>query len=117
MADTIQVNTPFAIQNVTVRTEWLDTLSVGIIEAIENNAAFGVWPTPASDVLNITLPVVQQGKVNGILRDLTGRIVREWNISSIGNTSVNVSDLPQGQYFLQLIGTSGEIGVRKVVVR
>ena len=116
-ADTIFVTMPLPTTIPTIRTEWLDTLSVGIMEAIENNAAFGVWPTPASDVLNITLPVVQQGKVNGILRDLTGRIVREWNISSIGNTSVNVSDLPQGQYFLQLIGTSGEIGVRKVVVR
>ena len=114
MADTL---TAFGINSPTVRTEWLDTLSVGIIEAIENNAAFGVWPTPARDVLNITLPEQQKGNVNGILRDLTGRIVREWNISPIGNTSVNVSDLPQGQYFLQLITGAGEIGVRKVIVR
>ncbi len=114
MADTISV---FGSNSITYRTEWLDEASVGLVEAIEQGEAFGLWPTPATDVLNITIPEGHAGRKSGILRDVTGRVVREWQIGAIGNSTFNVSDLPDGQYFLQVIGTGGELGVRKVIIR
>lgn len=116
VSDTITLSTPFLFENVVGRVEWLDEVSVGVIESIEQNEAFGLWPTPARDVLNITLPVKAGGKVQGVLRDLTGRTVREWSLAPIGNTSVDINGLPAGQYFLQVIDGMNEIGVRKVIV-
>ncbi len=116
-SDSITVTSPLVIPNHTGRTEWLDEASVGLVEAIEQGEAFGLWPTPARDVINVTIPEGISGTKQGILRDVTGRVVREWQIAPIGNSTFNVSDLPQGQYFLQVIGTAGELGVRKVIIR
>ncbi|MDQ3102200.1 MAG: hypothetical protein M3R08_12490, partial [Bacteroidota bacterium] len=86
IADSITITIPIGAANNTGRVEWLDTLSIGVIESIEQGEAFGLWPTPARDVLNITLPQRNSEKVQGILRDLTGRTVREWSLSSFGNS-------------------------------
>ncbi|MDQ3100500.1 MAG: T9SS type A sorting domain-containing protein [Bacteroidota bacterium] len=115
-ADTISVSQPLPASSPTVRTEWLDDLSIGVIESIEQGEAFGLWPTPARDVLNITLPQRRSEKVQGILRDLTGRTVREWSLASFGNSTVDISGLPAGQYLLQVLNGANEIGVRKVIV-
>ena len=117
VADSITVTSPFVLSNNTGRVEWLDTASVGLVEAIEQGEAFGLWPTPATDVLNITIPEGHAGRKSGILRDVTGRVVREWQIGAIGNSTFNVSDLPDGQYFLQVNNDAEELGVRKVIIR
>jgi hypothetical protein len=116
VSDTMQVTSPFPSELGNVRTEWLDETSVGIIEAMENNASFGVWPTPAIHNLNVTLPVEGKGAARANLVDMQGRMVREWSISAAGNTSLDIAGLASGQYTLQVIANGRAIGARKVII-
>jgi hypothetical protein len=115
-ADSLFITSPLPASSHSGHAKWLDTLTVGVIEAIENNAAFGVWPTPAREVLNVTLPGERTGTTQGILRDVSGRVVREYSLSPNGNTTLDINGLPQGQYLLQVITPAGPLGVRKVVI-
>ena len=114
-ADTLNITSPFPTTSQTAKTEWLDEVNVGVIEAQENNATFGVWPTPAVGTLNVTMQE-KAGMVRAMLLDNGGRLVREWSVSASGNSTVDVQGIPAGQYIIQVIGGEGVIGARKVII-
>lgn len=77
--------------------------TVEIVNKTSSEASLEVWPNPVNDKLNIR--VVGANKGDLYLRDALGRTV--WHqLSSNGNAvfeaSVEIGDLPQGNYFLQL---------------
>lgn len=85
----------------------LNTLSAG-----ENKAPhFTIFPNPADDYIQIN----SDQWINGeeyIISDLTGRVVLAGRILS-DNTTISVTDLPPGMYFLILPKTNG--GVSKII--
>jgi PKD repeat protein len=76
----------------------------GIKEVVK--ADFRIYPNPAQDVLNISLPV-DAGTVSTyrIINSL-GQLIVEGNLS---NTSINVKDLTKGTYYLNVISKNGNV--------
>lgn len=63
---------------------------------------FVLYPNPASSVLNVKVPVVKRGQVFEIL-DTSGNMVKKVPTNQ-SNTSIDVSDLVAGMYFLYTPG-------------
>jgi hypothetical protein len=84
--------------------------SVGVEEYLDDlNKHLRVWPNPASEVLNLSLPLPEgahvQGNVMALLLDGAGRIVQEevvrQDLNHL-NAILNVSTLAAGTYYLHL---------------
>jgi hypothetical protein len=83
----------------------LDTFSLTSLLSNEsftmNN--FDIYPNPASSVLNISN--TNNIEINNIsITDLNGRVIKNVN----GNTTINVSDLNAGVYFVTIESTEGK---------
>lgn len=64
---------------------------------------FDIYPNPASSVLNISN--TNNIEINNIsITDLNGRVIKNVN----GNTTINVSDLNAGVYFVTIESTEGK---------
>jgi parallel beta-helix repeat protein len=89
---------------------------VGLPE-IEDGIMFSTFPSPANDVLNLSI-----SGLNGLMEvrmlNLQGQVVRHEKLEAQGNElihTMNVSELPAGIYYLRL--EAGNIlEVRKVVI-
>ena len=58
-----------------------------------------VYPNPASSVLNVSLPIDNLSKVQGIVYDLSGKVLK--SISDMSQP-IDISDLPNGYYLLKM---------------
>jgi hypothetical protein len=85
-------------------------LSTGI-QAISNSLEVMIYPVPATDVLNVELPIA----ANITLMDLSGKAVLPLVYSSGKTTTMYLGSLPAGLYLLR-IETSEGTQVRKVMV-
>ncbi|WP_411895816.1 T9SS type A sorting domain-containing protein [Winogradskyella sp. A2] len=87
----------------TTGTVWSFTTNAALSVVEEEIEVFSVSPNPVSDILNIK-------SVNDIdsvfVYDLLGKEVASFNNNNIINSSVNLSNIPQGLYLVQI--TSGE---------
>ena len=86
-----------------------DSLSVSLKDLTLADLAIDIYPNPVDH----TLIIAQTEKTIDylFLADLTGRIVKEINMTS-NRTTVDVSELSQGLYFLR--SESGAVG--KVII-
>ena len=90
---------------VRVRVEYIDYTGV-----TENNAMVSVYPNPTHGVLNI---ITNANNYEYQLVNSLGQVVRQGNATN--RTTVKVSDLSKGIYFLS-ITTDNQVSVQKVVV-
>ncbi|MFK7932863.1 MAG: T9SS type A sorting domain-containing protein, partial [Saprospiraceae bacterium] len=75
-----------------------------------------ILPNPAHDFVQINWKKQPQEAVNIQLRQLTGQLVKEWNANSeMANSSLNISDLESGVYFLTI--KSGALQTTKKLVK
>jgi hypothetical protein len=83
----------------------------GINEVTFENSSFTVFPNPVAQILNIELKIK-----NADLKiiDMLSNIVKQQNISA-ENTSIDISDLPEGVYFVQVKASAG-ILTKKIIV-
>ena len=101
---------------------WVAFASGGDLIELEKNIlkaekfsknTFTIFPNPASNILNITMP--NNKKINSLkVVDVTGRIVI--NNSSMPNNTIDISNLLNGIYMLQ-IGIDGNNYSQKFIVR
>jgi hypothetical protein len=80
-------------------------------EAIANDASFAIFPNPTSGLTTIDLktPAIQAS-----LFSLDGRLVRQWPLVGIqGQFSVDLSDVSNGTYIVQIDGESQRISVTR----
>ncbi len=78
-----------------------------------------LYPNPAEDILNIKL-LSEGGYENTIieLRDLLGKKVLTRNLSNSGNTSsLNISNLGSGVYFVRILSNNQLLITKKVIIR
>ena len=73
--------------------------------AENNNFAGTVAPNPANDVLQVTLP---KGDTDYRIVTLTGQVV-EAGLLTEQTSDLDISELPEGMYMLQLNGKNGEV--------
>ncbi len=98
--------------------------SVGVQEYTDLfNGKLVVAPNPASDQVNVVLDLGEgidvSGQVRAIVLDATGRTVLEQSVQQDLNllrTSLDVSALPEGTYYLHLRDTKRWLAGSKVVV-
>ncbi len=69
------------------------------ITNIVNQPRLNIYPNPATDLLWLELRNTDEAEY--FINDLTGNIVASGEIAS-GNTSVDISELAQGSYFIRL---------------
>ena len=81
---------------------------------VEHKASFevGLFPNPSTDVLRLTTDY-DKGKVSVHIVNIQGYEVRNFVFS--GSTTIDISDLAPGMYFVNVIG--GEVVTKKLVVR
>ncbi len=92
----------------------IEVLNGGKVDLQENLADydFNVYPNPANDVLRLTTDY-DKGKVCVHIINVQGQEVR--NFVFEGTTTINISDLAPGMYFVNMIG--GHLVTKKLVVR
>ena len=98
-------NTPAFTRATNVNYVFIDSLSV--TSALSNDSFsvsnFDIYPNPTSNVLNISN--TNNIEINNIsVSDLNGRVIKNVN----GVTSINVSDLNAGVYFVTIETTEGK---------
>jgi hypothetical protein len=78
-----------------------------------------VYPNPTNDYVNLSFISAKETDVQIVLSDILGKVVftKKYNCK-IGEEAARfqVSDLPQGTYFLQVIDENEILGVQKVSV-
>jgi hypothetical protein len=81
-------------------------------------ANVSVYPNPAKDYVNVSLPASESGMVHIRLISQTGQLLVEKNVTGAGGTvqSFSVSSYPTGNYLVQVISTDGTRQVSKVVI-
>lgn len=88
------------------------------IEIVESTADFRAYPNPADDIVNIDYTVPCNSKVFFVVNNLQGALVDKCSrLSPEGkNTlSMNVSGLPAGVYFIQMIIDGKTVNTFKVI--
>jgi len=101
-------------------TDTTDTTINSITESLIERHNVRVFPNPASDRVNVSLELFHQDILKAKVVDLNGRSVlatRRMNLQAGDHIlEWNVSDLPSGNYFIQLTGTDLQI-TRPLLVR
>lgn len=94
------------------RYRYSDTKSAILDE--QGNNSIQVWPNPADKELQVTLDGVTTGQVLIKVTDARGRVVmlKDYNLSSGRKTTLNVTPLMQGQYFLTVENNKNVLGVK-----
>lgn len=106
---------------VTYMTQWLKTFVCGGTDycynyptmSLEENTAFevNIYPNPISDVINIDSGMEIE-KV--IISDISGKIVLEKEATNY-STSINISSLNSGTYYVQIKSRNGYSQIEKVL--
>lgn len=93
-------------------------LPSSVEEAAENTLPVSVFPNPAGDVVNIQVSSQQSSPLTVRFLTLDGREALQLQRTVAGTLTlpINVSNLPEGMYLVQ-IATNEGTAVRKVVVR
>jgi Secretion system C-terminal sorting domain len=98
---------------ITMDTSWLysssslaqtvsitDCSAVGLNEQEMTNAAFSIYPNPSSDFLIFSFSHEHNSEQQVLIYNAIGQIVKK--IELLQTESANISDLPNGLYFLRL---------------
>jgi len=76
------------------------------------SSAVKLYPNPATTVLNIE---GLEGQTLVAIMDVNGRVCGQWTVES-ANTSLDISRLSQGAYFVRITGAKTNT-IRKLVVK
>ena len=88
--------------------------SLGIVAVQElKEENFKVYPNPASDILNIELPL-SMSSATILLRDIQGRLLK--SIAAKGATQIDISDLYNGLIFVEIWSENRRIATKKVII-
>jgi len=81
-------------------------------------ASVNVYPNPATNYVNISIPAVETSAVNIRLIGLSGQLLAEKNVSGAGGTiqTFTVNNYPPGNYLIQVLHADGTKQVSKVLI-
>lgn len=99
------VDNSWAAQSVNVIGDTLTVADPPLITTLDeiNNPTDHVYPTQSSDIINVNVSGTR-GVVN--IMDLSGRMISTSNVNT-GRNTINVNDLPAGNYILQILHDNG----------
>ncbi len=75
---------------------------------------FSIFPNPVSHMLYITseTPIKELRIVS-----VEGRLIKEWSITESDNLQLDISSIQKGVYILQIIGSDGNMGYKKLIIQ
>ncbi|HKL40060.1 MAG TPA: T9SS type A sorting domain-containing protein [Cryomorphaceae bacterium] len=117
--DTLDISSPCESWNATIDTGETVCLSADQIlsaESFAENQEVFVYPNPTTERLNIDLSALKKIPSSYIIRDLSGRLLKEGVLNEIVET-VDVSALPSGILILEMQFESGVLRQRFVKIR
>lgn len=81
-------------------------------------ASVSVFPNPATNNVNISIPASEMSAVNIRLIGLSGQLLVEKNITGAGGTiqTIPVSNYPPGNYLIQVLHSDGTKQISKVLI-
>lgn len=82
-------------------------IEVDAIDEFENKG-YGIYPNPASSEIKIN----SNGKAEVNIYDMTGRCVKNVFVNDVNNASIDISDINEGIYFIDVNGK-----VEKLIVQ
>jgi len=72
----------------------------------QSSTGFKVYPTLVSDHLFVYASEISQGQINIV--DINGQVIQQYE-QNVTEMQLNVSDLPAGIYFVQMVaGVAGD---------
>ena len=86
---------------------------IGFTENAAMEASFHIYPSPASDHINITSAKNTDVSVN--ISNILGEILVTQELSLFGKQKIDVSQLPNGAYIVSLKTTNGSL-TKKIIV-
>jgi hypothetical protein len=77
------------------------------VPEVSTTNGFGIYPNPATSMLNIVMPAVSHSNVNTIeIMDVTGKSIVNCQLSIVNSEStVDISTLASGMYFIKISNT------------
>ncbi|OQX75269.1 MAG: hypothetical protein B6D61_10695 [Bacteroidetes bacterium 4484_249] len=87
-----------------------DELITGLDENMQNVEGINTFPNPSTGIINLDVETASEV----VVFDQGGRFVKKEKLN-IGKTRINLSDLPNGIYFLKIKMTDG-IQLQKIVI-
>jgi hypothetical protein len=84
-------------------------LNTASISEIVNNS-FSIYPNPASQKINITIPTESDFQENGFLLDASGRTIKTFNLTGT-KAEIDITDLLSGVYFVRIGNAVEKISV------
>jgi hypothetical protein len=93
----------------------VSTVLISTGNEIETELQIGLYPVPASSILNVELPASMNGNYSILINDAQGKTVVQQNASA-GINHIDVSTLPDGIYFCIVNGKEGLISENKFTV-
>jgi hypothetical protein len=88
-------------------------IATGIDQVQKNNASVSMYPNPANEVINISF-ATQPAEVTIAVYEMTGRLLKSVTTNK-NSTSLDVSDLKNGIYFVTLSGKELNTS-RKIII-
>jgi hypothetical protein len=93
----------------------VSTVLIGTGSEPDLQNQIGIYPVPATDILNIELPQNMTDNYSATITDAQGKVVIQQNVRNGVNT-IDVSSLPDGIYFCTVTGRQGLISENKFTV-
>ena len=92
-----------------LRTNYITITSVGLDEALQNNAEVTLYPNPAQNQLTVVCNVAQIQAIN--LLDISGKMLHTFT----NNTTINISQCASGMYLVKIETDKGTV-VKKLII-
>lgn len=81
-------------------------------------ADFQLFPNPASTELTLTFEAAEYETVQFLITDYSGKIYRQFLISENAHSkTIDLSDLPSGNYFVHKISKTGRLSKKFILIR
>lgn len=81
---------------------------------IDSNDTWNVFPNPANEVLNVTIPTMNANSLNVSILDISGRVLIQETVET-NAFELNVSQLPVGMYILT-VKNGNELITKKIQI-
>ena len=86
--------------------------TLGVEEVDMNNIS--IYPNPATSNINIKSNMNGEGQVT--LIDMTGRVIKNVNLTDMSNATINIEDVADGVYFIKM-QQNNNIAIDKVIIK
>lgn len=84
------------------------------IESIDFSSYITIWPNPANDYLNVTLPKLMDEKVNLEIINMHGIAVMQQEASTRQSNHISIAHLPNGIYLVK-VHYHNQVGYKKFI--